>query len=196
MSDAWSAPEPVAERRLVPPWLIAACTVTGLVSAAWLARAVWQHGEPWTSVAGMSALGFVLGASMPALVALFGAMGYSAAVPGPPQTALLDGEEILVNFRCVHWVGIEGRGGRLRITDRRILFDADRLNIQREPAIIDLGEVTRVSTAHPLMVLVERGGHVDRLTIPKIDARGPAGRVQQIGDAIHALGPESADAVS
>lgn len=95
------------------------------------------------------------------LVALAPVIGFGAAVltglPGfllvrllqrPPAPPSLEaGEEELFAAPANHFLGDEGRGGRLRITTRRILFAPHRLNVQRAPVAISLSEVRSVGWA-------------------------------------------------
>src|SRR5438477_357458 len=59
--------------------------------------------------------------------------------PGRPSTAmavdpvLLPGEEILYSIRANHFLGGEGRGGKLHLTAGRILFTPHRFNVQLDP---------------------------------------------------------------
>jgi hypothetical protein len=58
-------------------------------------------------------------------------------------------EEILADVGASLFRGIEGVGGRLKITSRRVLFEPHAINLQKIPAEIllsDIKEVTKRNT--------------------------------------------------
>ena len=68
----------------------------------------------------------------------------------PGETPVKDGRANLMR-------GVEGVGGRLYLTDRRLVFESHGLNVQRGPALVSLSDVaglskvwTRVFGAIPL----------------------------------------------
>ncbi len=53
-------------------------------------------------------------------------------------------EQTLAEVGANLFRGIESVGGRMRLTDRRIVFEPHRLNLQRQPVEIPLDEVVLV----------------------------------------------------
>ncbi len=51
-------------------------------------------------------------------------------------------EELLGKFAVNLWRGLEGVGGRLLITNQRLMFEAHKLNLQRKPLAIPMSEIT------------------------------------------------------
>lgn len=60
------------------------------------------------------------------------------------RTALLDGERLVKEGRANLERGLEMVGGRLFLTDQRIIFESHAFNVQRGTTIIDLREVVGV----------------------------------------------------
>ncbi len=65
------------------------------------------------------------------------------------SSSLDHGEEILADVAANFFRGIEVVGGRLKITSRRVLFEASEINLQPQPAQIlskDIIEVSKRNT--------------------------------------------------
>ncbi len=57
------------------------------------------------------------------------------------DTPLESGETVIKEGRANLMRGAEGVGGRLSLTDRRLVFESHALNLQRGPALLALSEV-------------------------------------------------------
>ena len=66
---------------------------------------------------------------------------------------LRDGEVVVKRVRVHLWRGWEAVGGRLRVTNQRLLFDPQSINIQRAPLVIALSDVESVELAKSLRVV-------------------------------------------
>ena len=65
-----------------------------------------------------------------------------------PAPLPLEGE-VVRTLPANHFMGIEGRGGRLTITDRELSFAPHPFNLQRSPVRVMLDEITSVSPHDP-----------------------------------------------
>lgn len=66
-----------------------------------------------------------------------------------PPEADKESETLEADVAANFFRGMEAVGGRMKITSRRILFEAHIFNIQREPAEIlleDISEIRKIST--------------------------------------------------
>lgn len=77
--------------------------------------------------------------------------------PNPTNESLP--EVTLIDVAANLFRGTEAVGGRMQITTHRILFKAHAINIQKEPAEIDLKDVTEVGKRNTLG-LVPNGMYV------------------------------------
>lgn len=75
----------------------------------------------------------VCGFGFAALTALPGFFLYRLVTAKKPSFAPTDDEELLDEAPANHFLGGEGRGGRLYVTDRRVVFLPHRFNFQLEP---------------------------------------------------------------
>lgn len=55
-----------------------------------------------------------------------------------------ESEQLLGKFAANLFRGMEGVGGRILVTDRRVLFEAHALNFQREPLSLDIADIAEV----------------------------------------------------
>src|SRR3954451_16880617 len=62
----------------------------------------------------------------------------------PPQTPLQPGEALIKESRANLQRGIESVGGHLYLTDRRLIFESHRFNVQAGATEIPLGDITGV----------------------------------------------------
>jgi hypothetical protein len=62
-------------------------------------------------------------------------------------------EEILADVVANLFRGKEAVGGRLKITNRRLLFEAHNFNVQRQPAEISLSDVTAALKVNTLGII-------------------------------------------
>lgn len=91
------------------------------------------------------------------MVVLGGAVTFVLLVAGlgflwfklAPKPLALEGEVLRV-IPANHFKGIEGRGGRLTVTDRELSFGAHAFNFQRGPVRIGLDEVESIVPYEPL----------------------------------------------
>ena len=73
-------------------------------------------------------------------------------------------EEILADVAANLFRGVEGVGGRLKITSRRVLFEPHAVNLQKIPAEILLSDIREVSKRNTMglvpngMLIRTRGG--------------------------------------
>jgi len=59
-------------------------------------------------------------------------------------------EEILADVAANLFRGIEGVGGRLKITNRRLVFQPHAINLQRSPVDISLGDIAAAGKRNTL----------------------------------------------
>ena len=62
-------------------------------------------------------------------------------------------EEILGKFGANLFRGIEAVGGRIIITNRRLLFESHRVNLQRKPVAIPLDEIAGVEMCRTFRIV-------------------------------------------
>lgn len=65
----------------------------------------------------------------------------------PPQTPLQPGEALIKESRANLQRGMESVGGHLYLTDRRLIFESHKFNVQRGPTEIALADVADVRKA-------------------------------------------------
>lgn len=66
---------------------------------------------------------------------------------------LKEGEELLADVAANLFRGIESVGGRMKITNQRVLFEPHTVNIQKQPAEILLEQVAEVRKRNTLGVV-------------------------------------------
>jgi hypothetical protein len=66
---------------------------------------------------------------------------------------LREGEQILADVGANLFRGIEGVGGRLLVTNRRLLFRAHAINLQTMPAEIPIDQIAEVSPQNSLGII-------------------------------------------
>lgn len=66
---------------------------------------------------------------------------------------LREGEELLADIAANLFRGIEAVGGRMKITNQRILFEAHAINLQKMPAEIPLGQISEVRKRNTLGIV-------------------------------------------
>ena len=69
------------------------------------------------------------------------------------KTELLDGEDLLADEMANLFRGWEGVGGRLYVTDRRVIFESHFLNIRRGVTVIALADIDDVRPRNNLWVV-------------------------------------------
>ncbi len=63
------------------------------------------------------------------------------------------GEKILADVAANFFRGIEVIGGRLKITSRRVLFEASEIDLQEQPAEILSNDITEVSKLNTMGII-------------------------------------------
>ena len=66
---------------------------------------------------------------------------------------LYPNEQILADVGANMFRGIEAVGGRMKITDKRIIFEPHAVNLQKMVAEIPLSQVTDVTPRNTLMIV-------------------------------------------
>lgn len=100
------------------------------------------------------------------------------ALPMPPQTPLQPGESLVKESRANLQRGIESVGGQLYLTNRRLIFESHKFNVQSgatEIPLADVAEVGKVWTkflgAIPLapnsIAVATTDGHAHRIVCSK-----------------------------
>ena len=64
-----------------------------------------------------------------------------------PKTALEPGESMLKEGRANLQRGVETVGGRLFLTDRRLIFESHKFNVQRGSTEVPLAQIAELGTA-------------------------------------------------
>ena len=84
---------------------------------------------------------------------------------------LRNNESIIKQGSANHWQGWEAAGGRLFLTDQRLVFKSHRFNVQRHEISIELGEVAFVKARNNFLLVPNgmsiflRNGHEERFVI-------------------------------
>ena len=63
------------------------------------------------------------------------------------------GEQILADVAANLFRGTEGVGGKLKITNSRVLFEAHAINIQKQPLEILISDIAEVNTRNTLGII-------------------------------------------
>ncbi len=112
-----------------------------LISAAWT-------GEAWTApyfIAKAVVSGVFKGIIFAFLFPwLLGSFRFSPFLDTTMKIALEPGEDIVFQTGANHFKGIEGVGGKLYLTNKRLVFKSHKLNIQNHELSIDLDEIKKV----------------------------------------------------
>jgi len=64
--------------------------------------------------------------------------------------ALKKNEKILADRACNLFRGIEGVGGRLKITNQRLIFEPHAINVQKQILEVPLNQIKEVNTRNTL----------------------------------------------
>jgi hypothetical protein len=65
---------------------------------------------------------------------------------------MLEGEAAVRDGAANHQRGLETVGGRLFLTDRRLVFESHGLNLQNAPTVIDLADVSGIEPGWTLFL--------------------------------------------
>jgi hypothetical protein len=160
----------------VAAWLLGLMIANGRASAA----------HAFTLVLISPAVGFGF-AVLTALPAFFLARAFA---PKPAPLSLGEGEVLNEEVAANHFLRHEGRGGRLFVTDRRVVFIPHRFNVQRASVEQRLADVRDVRWGRvlspagtPLSSFVElvEDGRSERYVLP--DAAGIGARIEAAAPA-------------
>lgn len=69
------------------------------------------------------------------------------------QVQLFAGETILIESLANLFRGLEGVGGRIKVTNFRVIFEAHALNIQSQPEIIPLNEIVAAGKRNTIGII-------------------------------------------
>lgn len=86
------------------------------------------------------------------------------------------GETILFDTGANHFKGVEAVGGKLYLTNQRLVFKSHKFNIQNHELSINLSDIDKIEK-HKTLGLVDNG-----LSVTTIDNRNEKFVVQQIGE--------------
>jgi GRAM domain len=102
---------------------------------------------------------------------LIGLFANSKMVAEQTSIELPVGESLMQQGLATHFRGIEGRGGRLYLTDRNLIFQPHKFNIQSGRVVIPRADIAKVSTAMTLGVIpngirvTRRDGTTERFVV-------------------------------
>ena len=117
-------------------------------------------------------IGMLSGLSGAWLLARF---GKSKFVVDGTRIEIPPGETILLETPAAHFKGIEGVGGKLYLTDRRLVFKSHKLNLQSHLFEIDLTEIKDVNTYRPLglnnngLSITTAENNTERFVVEQVD---------------------------
>lgn len=72
------------------------------------------------------------------------------------QIDIHPGEKIIFQTAANHFKGIEGVGGKLYLTNKRLIFKSHKMNIQNHELSVNLSDITRVSR-YKILGIVNKG---------------------------------------
>lgn len=78
---------------------------------------------------------------------------WTDAIVTPSHQPQDEAEEILGKFPANLFRGLEGVGGRIILTNQRLLFEAHGLNVQTQPLAIPLADIREVTTSNTLGIV-------------------------------------------
>ena len=147
--------------------------IAGAAFAALFTPMLWYIGT-WLAPSGavnlpMVAATALISASLFAV--LIGLFANSKMVAQQTSIDLPAGETLLQQGLANHFRGIEGRGGRLYLTDRNLIFQPHKFNIQGGGVVIPRADIANVSTAMTLGVIpnglkvTRRDGSTERFVV-------------------------------
>jgi len=62
-------------------------------------------------------------------------------------------EQILADVAANMWRGIEAVGGRMKITNRRVIFESHAINLQKIPAEIPMSDISLVGPQNTMLIV-------------------------------------------
>jgi len=87
---------------------------------------------------------------------IIGKFSNSKFVTKTTQIETYPDEKIIFQTPANHFKGIEGVGGKLYLTNKRLVFQSHKLNIQKHQLSIDLPDIAQVS-GYKVLGIVKRG---------------------------------------
>ena len=84
---------------------------------------------------------------------------------------LRNDETLIKQGSANHWQGWEAVGGRLFLTDQRLIFKSHRLNVQRHETSMELGEVVSIKPRNNFLLVPNgvsiflRNGYEERFVV-------------------------------
>jgi hypothetical protein len=127
------------------PFLLIPGVVASIAVAVWLLLLMTAHGH--TSASDLATLALIaplVGFGFAVLTGLPGFFVVRAFGPKPAPFAPGEGETLVEEVRANHFLRHEGRGGKLFVTDRRVVFVPHRFNVQLAGAEQRLADVREV----------------------------------------------------
>jgi hypothetical protein len=148
-------------------WMVVAVASTIWIGTLWtLAVRNGKTPEPLL----MIGIGLLCGAGTAALTVLPGFMIYRYFYTQPPEFRAEAGEQPRMELPANHFLDGEARGGRLHVTDRRLVFVPHRYNVQLDGWSVPWSAVVGFSTAPPTFLFVQlAGGKRATLVVPEPD---------------------------
>jgi hypothetical protein len=130
------------------PFLLIPGAVATVGAAIWLLGLMIANGRTSAAnvvtlllIAPMTGFGFAVLTALPTFFVV------RAFATKPPPLVLRDGEALIEEVVANHFLNHEGRGGKLFITDRRVVFTPHRFNVQLAPVEQRLADVRDVRWA-------------------------------------------------
>src|SRR5262249_45777542 len=109
--------------------------------AFWFVTAAARSGRAQASPEAIAAIGFAVGASLAAFAAFLLWALVRARGPEPAWPPLRPGETIQLARHANQYVGVFTRAGHLALTTQRLLVHARKLNFDRAPLALELGDI-------------------------------------------------------
>jgi hypothetical protein len=157
-------------------WLLVPGLIGTVVFGAWLYDVATTNGKPigpeLLLIAPLVGFGFGVMIGLPGF---FLSRAMKKTTPFVPA----EGEPVVHRTRANHFLGAEGRGGHLVLTDRRLVFEPHRFNVQLAPLEIPLAAiddvawnrvVARQGLVMSMMLHVTTDGAVERFVVPEANA--------------------------
>ncbi|MEM6791162.1 MAG: hypothetical protein AAGA56_11380 [Myxococcota bacterium] len=137
---AWSALYLFRQPFVVLPFILASLAWGGYLVSLVTA----QTGGDAGTVATMLGIALMCGFGFAVLTALPGFAAYRLLTAPKPSWQACSDEEALDEFGANHFLGDEGRGGRLYVTNQRLVFLPHRVNVQLDPCEVFFGDILAV----------------------------------------------------
>jgi len=132
-------------------------TVSALVVGAAFVWLAVHDGQPLDRTLLAALVGMFCGVVCAGLITLV--LWFLGRLSGgaPSPIALFPGEERLRELRANHLTKEESRGGRLLLTNQRVVFHPHRFATDQEPLVLPIAEIDEVRVSPEQLALVARG---------------------------------------